>query len=41
VHECKVKVDGITKYVENHDFKADQVYSHTSTSESLYKHSVS
>jgi kinesin family protein 2/24 len=25
VHECKYKVDGITKYVENHDFDFDNV----------------
>jgi hypothetical protein len=25
VHECKYKVDGITKYIENYDFKFDNV----------------
>lgn len=25
VHECKFKVDGITKYIENNDFKFDNV----------------
>lgn len=26
VHECKYKVDGITKYVENHDFTFDNTF---------------
>ena len=26
VHECKYKVDGITKIVENHDFTFDNVF---------------
>ena len=27
VHECKFKVDGITKYIENHDFNFDNTFS--------------
>ena len=28
VLECKLKVDGITKYIENHDFVYDNVFDH-------------
>ena len=27
VHECKFKVDGITKFIENHDFTFDNTFS--------------
>ena len=27
VHECKYRVDGITKYIENHDFQFDNAFS--------------
>ena len=27
VHECKLRVDGITKYIENHDFNFDNAFS--------------
>jgi kinesin family protein 2/24 len=26
VHECKLKVDGITKHIENHDFVFDNAF---------------
>ena len=28
VHECKTKVDGITKYIQTSDFAADRVIGH-------------
>ncbi len=31
VHECKYKVDGITKIVENHDFTFDNVFGREAT----------
>ena len=27
VHECKIRVDGITKYIDDTDFKFDNSYS--------------
>ncbi len=40
VHECKFKVDGITKYIENHDFQFDNTFSHEESTESLYKAAI-
>ena len=40
VHECKYKVDGITKYIENHDFYFDNTFSEHETSEDLYKATI-
>ena len=37
MHECKVKVDGITKYVQNSDFIADRVFGHTISTENIYR----
>ena len=37
VHEPKVKVDGITKYVDTTDFKFDNVYGDMKSTESLYQ----
>jgi kinesin family member 2/24 len=36
VHECKHKVDGITKVVENHDFYFDNAYSNQDSTDSVY-----
>ena len=36
VHECKFKVDGITKFIEDTDFKFDNVFSETEGSEVVY-----
>lgn len=36
VHECKHKVDGITKYIDSHEFKFDNTYSETETAEDVY-----
>lgn len=40
VGEPKFKVDGITKYIENHDHVFDNVFGAESTTEELYQHSV-
>ena len=37
VHEPKIKVDGITKYIENHDFNFDNSFSENESTEPLYK----
>lgn len=29
VHDCRFKVDGITKYIENHDFLFDNTFGNT------------
>lgn len=40
VHECKYKVDGITKYVDNSVFTFDNAFSDEESNEDLYKFSV-
>jgi kinesin family protein 2/24 len=40
VHECKLKVDGITKYIENSDFTFDNAFDETKTSDDVYKYMV-
>ena len=40
VHECKLKVDGITKYIENSDFTFDNAFDEHKTSEDVYKYMV-
>lgn len=37
VHEPKVKVDGLTKYVDNHDFRFDNSFKEDESSDTLYK----
>ena len=36
VHECKFKVDGITKYIEDTEFKFDNSYSETEHAQDVY-----
>jgi kinesin family protein 2/24 len=36
VHECKFKVDGITKFIEDHEFKFDNGFSETETANEVY-----
>lgn len=36
VHECKFKVDGITKFIQDHEFKFDNTFSEKETSEDVY-----
>lgn len=38
VHECKVKVDGITKFIEDHDFKFDNIFSEQEESSDVYEY---
>jgi kinesin family member 2/24 len=40
VHECKYRVDGITKYVDNHDFIFDNAFSHAESNDDLYKATI-
>ncbi len=40
VHECKFKVDGITKVVENHDFVFDNAFSHIENTNHLYESAI-
>ncbi len=40
VHECKFKVDGITKFVDNSEFIFDNSFSHIESNEELYKYSI-
>lgn len=37
VHECKYKVDGITKHVENHDFVFDNSFGSGESTSQLYE----
>jgi kinesin family protein 2/24 len=40
VHECKYKVDGITKMIDNSEFQFDNAFSHEESNEDLYDYSV-
>jgi kinesin family protein 2/24 len=40
VHECRYKVDGITKYIENSEFEFDNAFSHLESNEELYHYSM-
>jgi kinesin family protein 2/24 len=40
VHECKFKVDGITKYVDNQEFTFDNSFSHLESNDEMYHYSV-
>jgi kinesin family protein 2/24 len=40
VHQCNYKVDGITKYLENHCFEFDNAFCETNTSQDFYRYSV-
>lgn len=40
VHECKYKVDGITKYIDNQNFQFDNTFSCTESTEDLYEYSL-
>ena len=40
VHEPKFKVDGITKYLENHTFVFDNTFSEKEDNETVYKYSL-
>ena len=36
VHECKIRVDGITKYIDDTDFKFDNSYSEKESAQDVY-----
>ena len=38
IHEPKVKVDGITKYIQDHQFIFDNTFSHQEESHDIYQH---
>jgi kinesin family protein 2/24 len=40
VHECKVKIDGITKYIDDSDFVFDNSFSENSTTEDVFNYSI-
>lgn len=40
VHECKFKVDGITKYIDNHDFTFDNTFSDLEGTDQLYRAAI-
>eukprot|EP00831_Metopus_contortus_P054499 TRINITY_DN458_c0_g1_i2.p1 TRINITY_DN458_c0_g1~~TRINITY_DN458_c0_g1_i2.p1 ORF type:complete len:712 (+),score=132.05 TRINITY_DN458_c0_g1_i2:218-2353(+) len=40
VHDCKYRVDGITKYLDNNEFMFDNTFSEKESSEDLYKYSI-
>lgn len=40
VHECKYKVDGITKYIDNSEFEFDNTFSHKESNSDLYFFSI-
>jgi len=40
VHECKFKVDGITKYVENNGFTFDNTFNEKETNDDIYKYTI-
>lgn len=40
MHECKFRVDGITKYIEDTDFKFDNVFSDGEGSDDVYQFQI-
>eukprot|EP01041_Mallomonas_annulata_P011005 gene11005-22991_t len=40
VHDCKLKVDGLTKYLDNVTFEMDHTFHETDTTDDLYYYSV-
>ncbi len=40
VHECKMKIDGITKYLDDNEFYFDNTFGENETTEDVYKYSV-
>lgn len=40
VHDCKYRVDGISKYVDNQDFVFDNTFSDQEGTDDLYKASI-
>jgi kinesin family member 2/24 len=40
VHEPKIKVDGITKYIQNHEFIFDNTYGNKESSQHVYEYQI-
>ncbi|EGZ28635.1 hypothetical protein PHYSODRAFT_473388 [Phytophthora sojae] len=40
VHDCKLKVDGITKYLDSNAFNFDHTFDESATNESVYMHAA-
>lgn len=40
MHECKIKVDGITKYIEDHEFFFDNSFSEKESTEDVYNYTI-
>lgn len=40
VHDCKYKVDGITKFIENQKFEFDNSFNQDESNEELYRFTV-
>lgn len=40
VHDCRLRVDGITKYLENTDFAFDHTFGEEETTEKLYRYTA-
>jgi kinesin family member 2/24 len=40
VHDCKLRVDGITKYLDNTDFAFDHTFAEDDTTDELYRYTA-
>ena len=40
IHECKVQVDGITKYIEDHEFYFDNSFNENDDTNEVYKYTI-
>jgi kinesin family protein 2/24 len=40
IHECKIKIDGITKYIEDHEFVFDNSFHEKETTDDVYRFSI-
>jgi kinesin family protein 2/24 len=40
IHECKIQVDGYTKYLDDHEFFFDNTFGENSNTEDIYKYSI-
>ena len=40
VHECKIKIDGITKYLEDHHFYFDNTFAENESTQEIYDYTV-
>ena len=40
IHECKIQIDGITKYLEDHEFYFDNTFGENDETEDVYKYTI-